>query len=128
VNLPVAALHIDLVRAPEQLDDVLPLIPDSLQLSLGVVDGRNVWKNDYEKSLALINREVRKLGTERLFLAPSCSLLHSPIDLDRETGIDPEIRAWMSFAKQKLQEVNELSEIVEGNRALLEANRKVIQS
>lgn len=128
VNLPVAALHIDLVRAPEQLDQVLSLIPDTLQLSLGVVDGRNVWKNDYKKSLALIKRAIRKLGPERLFLAPSCSLLHSPIDLERETGIDPEIRAWMSFAKQKLQEVNELSEIVEGNRALLENNSKAIQS
>lgn len=128
VNLPVAALHIDLVRAPEQLDQVLSLIPDTLQLSLGVVDGRNVWKNDYKKSLALIKRAIRKLGTERLFLAPSCSLLHSPIDLERETGIDPEIRAWMSFAKQKLQEVNELRQIVEGNLTLLEANRKVIQS
>lgn len=128
VNLPVAALHIDLVRAPEQLDQVLSLIPDTLQLSLGVVDGRNVWKNDYKKSLALIKRAIRKLGPERLFLAPSCSLLHSPIDLERETGIDPEIRAWMSFAKQKLQEVNELSEIVEGNRALLENNSKAIRS
>ncbi|WP_183559591.1 5-methyltetrahydropteroyltriglutamate--homocysteine S-methyltransferase [Mucilaginibacter sp. SP1R1] len=128
VNLPIAALHIDLVRAPEQLDEVLALIPAQLQLSLGVVDGRNVWKNDYEKSLALINKAVAKLGTERVIIAPSCSLLHSPIDLEFETEIDPEIKNWMAFAKQKLTEVSELKQIVEGNDALLQANKIAIES
>jgi 5-methyltetrahydropteroyltriglutamate--homocysteine methyltransferase len=128
VNLPVTALHIDLVRAPEQLDEVLALIPPTLQLSLGVVDGRNVWKNDYEKSLALINKAVEKLGTDRVIIAPSCSLLHSPIDLEFETAIDPEIKNWMAFAKQKLTEVSELKQIIEGNDALLQANKTAIES
>jgi 5-methyltetrahydropteroyltriglutamate--homocysteine methyltransferase len=128
VNLPVQALHIDLVRAPEQLDKVLALIPDQLILSVGVVDGRNVWKNEYEKSLELINKAVGKLGIERVIIAPSCSLLHSPIDLDPETTIDPEIKNWMAFAKQKLGEVNELRLILEGNNALLEANKSAIAS
>lgn len=126
VNLPVTALHIDLVRAPEQLGEILELIPSSLKLSLGVIDGRNVWKNDYEKSLSLINMAVEKLGTDRIIIAPSCSLLHSPIDLDIETGIDPEIRNWMAFAKQKLNEVSEIKKIVQGNKDLLEANIKAI--
>lgn len=126
VNLPVTALHIDLVRAPEQLDEVLSLIPDNLQLSLGVIDGRNVWKNDYEKSLNLINRAVEKIGFDRIIIAPSCSLLHSPIDLGGETEIDPEIRNWMAFAKQKLNEVSELNEIAEGNTAMLKDNKKAI--
>jgi 5-methyltetrahydropteroyltriglutamate--homocysteine methyltransferase len=126
VNLPVAALHIDLVRVPEQLDEVLVLIPERIQLSLGVIDGRNVWKNDYEKSLNLINQAVKKLGAERVIIAPSCSLLHSPIDLDLETDIDPEIKNWMAFAKQKLNEVNELKQIFEGNEGLLDANKKAI--
>jgi len=107
VNLPVAALHIDLVRAPEQLEEILALVPEGLQLSLGVVDGRNVWKNDYQNSLNLINKVVEKLGADRVIIAPSCSLLHSPIDLELETTIDPEIRNWMAFAKQKLNEVSE---------------------
>ncbi|MFD0749969.1 5-methyltetrahydropteroyltriglutamate--homocysteine S-methyltransferase [Mucilaginibacter calamicampi] len=128
VNLPVAALHIDLVRAPEQLDEVLKLIPDNLQLSLGVVDGRNVWKNDYERSLSLINKAVEKLGANRIIIAPSCSLLHSPIDLDGETAIDPEIKNWMAFAKQKLTEVSELKQIIAGNKQLLDANKNAIES
>lgn len=128
VNLPVYALHIDLVRAPEQLDEVLALIPAQLHLSLGVVDGRNIWKNDYERSLALINKAIAKLGTGRVIIAPSCSLLHSPIDLDGETTIDPEIKNWMAFAKQKLNEVAELKQIIGGNEALLTVNKAAIES
>ncbi len=128
VNLPVQALHIDLVRAPEQLDEVLALIPDTLQLSLGVIDGRNVWKNDYRKSLNLISKAVEKLGDGRIIIGPSCSLLHSPIDLDLETGIDPEIKNWMAFARQKLDEVNDLRQIAEGRKELLEANEKAVES
>ena len=122
VALPVTALHIDLVRAPQQLETVLSQIPASLSLSLGVVDGRNVWKNNYKASLELINKAVETIGEERIIIAPSCSLLHSPIDLDLETSIDPEIKNWMAFAKQKLSEVAELKEIVKGNTALLEVN------
>ncbi|MGY3211585.1 5-methyltetrahydropteroyltriglutamate--homocysteine S-methyltransferase [Mucilaginibacter sp. HD30] len=128
VNLPVAALHIDLVRAPEQLDEVLAIIPANLQLSIGVVDGRNVWKNDYERSLSLINSAVEKLGADRIIISPSCSLLHSPIDLEGETTIDPEIKNWMAFAEQKLNEVSELKQIADGNTGLLEANKKAIES
>jgi len=128
VSLPVNALHIDLVRAPEQLDEVLALIPEGLQLSLGVVDGRNVWKNDYEKSLNLIKKAVEKLGADRVIVTPSCSLLHSPIDLDLETAIDPEIKNWMAFAKQKLNEVNEIKQIAEGDNGLLQANKKAIEA
>ncbi len=128
VNLPINALHIDLVRAPDQLDEVLAVIPDRLQLSLGVVDGRNVWKNDYEKSLSFISKAVEKLGADRVIIAPSCSLLHSPIDLDIETTIDPEIKNWMAFAKQKLIEVNELKQITEGNNDLLKVNKKAIEA
>jgi len=128
VNLPIAVLHVDLVRAPGQLEEVLALIPNNLQLSLGVVDGRNVWKNDYEKSLALINKAVEKLGSDRVIIAPSCSLLHSPIDLDLETSIDPEIKNWMAFARQKLTEVSEIRQIAEGNTILLEVNKAAIES
>lgn len=128
VNLPVNALHIDLVRAPEQLDEVLESVSDHLLLSLGVVDGRNVWKNDYKASLNFISKAVEKLGADRVIIAPSCSLLHSPIDLDNETAIDPEIKNWMAFAKQKLTEVSDLKQIAEGNSDLLEANKKAIDA
>jgi 5-methyltetrahydropteroyltriglutamate--homocysteine methyltransferase len=127
VNLPVAALHVDLVRAPEQLEEVLALVPPHLQLSLGVVDGRNVWKNDYETSLTLIAKTIEKIGSDRVIIAPSCSLLHSPIDLEGETAIDPEIKNWMAFARQKLTEISELKQIIGGNSALLEANKEAIE-
>lgn len=128
VNLPVNALHIDLVRAPEQLDNLLESVPDHLQLSLGVVDGRNVWKNDYERSLTLIQKAVNKLGNDRLIIAPSCSLLHTPNDLDLETELDFGIKNWMAFAKQKLNELNELKQIINGNQNLLQANKQAIES
>jgi len=128
VNLPVSALHIDLVRAPKQLDEVLTLMPETLSLSLGVVDGRNIWKNDYIRSLAHIKKAIAVVGKDRLLIAPGCSLLHTPFDLDLETGINPEIKNWMAFAKQKLNEVNELSEIIEGNNELLKANIEAIST
>ncbi|MDB5117562.1 MAG: 5-methyltetrahydropteroyltriglutamate--homocysteine S-methyltransferase, partial [Mucilaginibacter sp.] len=128
VNLPVKALHIDLVRAPQQLDKVLSLIPDSLILSLGVIDGRNIWKNDYIRSLGHIKNAIAAIGKDRVMIAPSCSLLHTPFDLDLETTIDPEIKNWMAFAKQKLNEVNELSEIIEGDNDVLQNNLRAISS
>jgi len=128
VNLPVTALHIDLVRAPEQLSEVLALIPESLTLSLGLIDGRNVWKNDFKESLALIVKAVATIGSERVMIAPSCSLLHTPFDLDQETEIAPEIKNWMAFSKQKLQEVNALYQIINGNTELLHSNQKAVES
>lgn len=106
LSLPVSALHIDLVRDPQQLDDLLEKIPASLSLSLGVVDGRNVWINNFEQSLAYIHKAADKLGDERIMIAPSCSLLHVPCDLDLETDntLNSGTRQWLAFAKQKLEE------------------------
>lgn len=128
-QLSVAALHVDLVRAPDQLNELLPIIQNkNLILSLGVVDGRNIWKNDYLKSTEKINQAVTALGENRIMIAPSCSLLHTPFDLDLETEINPEIKNWMAFAKQKLHEVSDLYEIANGNMALLKENTKAIES
>ncbi|MDR2385234.1 MAG: 5-methyltetrahydropteroyltriglutamate--homocysteine S-methyltransferase [Tannerella sp.] len=113
-SLPVDTLHLDLVRAPEQLDDALKQIPDSMSLSLGIVDGRNIWKNDYTESLTTINKVVKAVGDEQIWIAPSCSLLHSPCDLDLETDEDvlpSKVKRWMSFAKQKLNETVDLSKL-----------------
>ncbi|WP_250254098.1 5-methyltetrahydropteroyltriglutamate--homocysteine S-methyltransferase [Chryseobacterium sp. Marseille-Q3244] len=110
-SLPVNVLHIDLVRNPEQLEDVLHSIPEHLSLSLGIVDGRNIWKNDYENSLSFIKKAIETLGAERVLIAPSCSLLHSPCDLDFETSLNAEIKNWLAFAKQKVKEVVTLKEL-----------------
>ncbi|MCW3161772.1 5-methyltetrahydropteroyltriglutamate--homocysteine S-methyltransferase [Chryseobacterium oryctis] len=135
-SLPVDVLHIDLVRSPEQLDEVLHIIPHNLSLSLGVVDGRNIWKNDYKKSLSFIEKAVQKIGSERVFVAPSCSLLHSPFDLDSEKNeeiLSPEIKQWMAFAKQKVQEIVTLKKLASENPDYsilqeLAENRKIIES
>ncbi|MDC8100181.1 5-methyltetrahydropteroyltriglutamate--homocysteine S-methyltransferase [Chryseobacterium rhizosphaerae] len=133
VSLPADVLHIDLVRNPEQLEDILNAIPENLSLSLGVVDGRNIWKNNYEKSLTFIKKATEKLGTERIFVAPSCSLLHSPCDLDFETALQPEIKNWLSFAKQKVKEVVSLKALASGTEdesilADFEDNKKAVAS
>lgn len=108
--LPVHTLHLDLVRCHSQLDDILDSgkLSPKVHLSLGVVDGRNIWKNDFKKSLSLIQKAVLALGESRILIAPSCSLIHSPCDLDLETNdatLTPEIKQWLAFAKQKIDEV-----------------------
>ena len=132
VNLPVAALHVDLVRAPQQLEPLLKSIPSSLMLSLGVVDGRNVWKTNLDRALELVDRAANVLGPDRFLLAPSCSLLHSPADLKEEKHLDGELRNWLAFARQKLEEVVILERALSGGREtareFLEANRQAIES
>ena len=103
--LPVQGLHVDLVRAPQQLDTLLAAWPQGRVLSAGVIDGRNVWRADLAKQRELLDRAAAKVGSEHLWVAPSCSLLHTPLDLDLETKLDPELKTWLAFAKQKLQEV-----------------------
>jgi len=104
VNLPVAGLHIDAVRAPEQILPIIDRLSAHKILSVGVVDGRNIWRNDLQKSLTLLANAHERLG-ERLWLAPSCSLLHSPVDLNREEKLSADLKSWFAFAKQKVQEV-----------------------
>lgn len=129
VNLPICALHIDLVRGVEQLDEVLAKSPKDLSISLGVIDGRNIWKNDYEKSALTIEKAIKKKGLDRVMIAPSCSLIHSPVDLDNEKTLNPEIKNWMAFAKQKLQEIDDLYKIViENDYNIKNENQKAINS
>ncbi|MBU2976410.1 5-methyltetrahydropteroyltriglutamate--homocysteine S-methyltransferase [Zobellia sp. B3R18] len=114
--LPVHTLHLDLVRCPLQLDDIIKSnkLNSYTHLSLGVVDGRNIWKNDYEKSLKLVQKAIDHVGAERVLIAPSCSLLHSPCDLDLESNeknLNGEIKQWLAFAKQKLEEVATIKQL-----------------
>ncbi|PRD52079.1 5-methyltetrahydropteroyltriglutamate--homocysteine S-methyltransferase [Sphingobacterium gobiense] len=136
VNLPVHALHLDLVRGENQLDTVLSKVPASLTLSLGVVEGRNIWKNDYEKSLVKIKQAVDALGADRVWIAPSSSLLHVPFDLDNEDNeesLPAEVKNWLAFAKQKLVEVKDLA-VLAGGKAdaktteRFEANKAAAES
>jgi len=119
MQLPVQTLHLDLVRCPSQLDDIIAtgFGKSRTNLSLGVVDGRNIWKNDFQQSLAFIDKAIKAIGPDRVWIAPSCSLLHSPCDLDGETNnktLSPEIKQWLSFAKQKIVEVVTLKQLASG--------------
>ncbi|AJD47721.1 5-methyltetrahydropteroyltriglutamate--homocysteine S-methyltransferase [Isoalcanivorax pacificus W11-5] len=118
--LPVAGLHLDLVRAPEQLAAVLPRLGDKKILSAGVINGRNIWRTDLDKALALIEPARAQLG-ERLWLAPSCSLLHVPVDLAHEQKLDAELKGWLSFARQKLDELALLAQALDAPAEAAEA-------
>ncbi len=109
--LPVDGLHIDLVRAPEQYPLILDWLPTYKVLSLGLVNGRNVWRCDLEKALKVARHAAERLG-DRLWLAPSCSLLHSPVDLEREDRLDHELKGWLAFAVQKCAEVAALARAI----------------
>ena len=128
LQLPVQALHIDLVRAPEQLETILAVLPEDKLLSLGVVDGRNIWKNDYTASLTLIDNAIRQIGENRILLGTSCSLLHVPYNLETETDLAPEVKQWMAFAQQKVAEVIALKQIAAGDTTLLAGNEAAMMS
>lgn len=119
-TLPVAGLHIDAVRAPQDLKLVLDQMPHYKVLSVGVVDGRNIWKTDLQQWRQVLQPAYQKLG-ERLWLASSCSLLHTPLDLEQETKLPKEIKNGFSFAKQKLSEIQLLAD------SLTQPNDKTIQ-
>ncbi|HEY6224408.1 MAG TPA: 5-methyltetrahydropteroyltriglutamate--homocysteine S-methyltransferase, partial [Gemmatimonadales bacterium] len=114
--LPTHGLHVDLVRGPQQLDALLAQWPKGRVLSLGVVDGRNVWRTDLDAALKPLERAVSRIGTDSLWVAPSCSLLHVPLDLDLETKLDREITPWLAFARQKLVEVATLTRALRDGR------------
>ncbi|MDH7796957.1 MULTISPECIES: 5-methyltetrahydropteroyltriglutamate--homocysteine S-methyltransferase [unclassified Beijerinckia] len=118
LSLPVAGLHLDLVRAPEQLDAVLSKAPRGLVLSLGVINGRNVWRANLRTILQRLQSAVAKRGADHLEIAPSCSLLHVPIDLEIETELDPDLKEWLAFAIQKMDELAVLGKaLIGGERA-----------
>ncbi len=114
-GLPVQGLHVDLVRAPGQLEDVCRAIAPGVVLSLGVVNGRNIWKTALTDAERLIE-QAKALHGEALMVAPSCSLLHVPVDLGTETKLDAELKDWLSFAVQKLDEVASLAAAANGER------------
>ena len=114
VELKPDVLHIDLVRAPKGYEDVVRLLPKEASLSLGVVDGRNIWKNDLSRSLDIINKVRNTIGEDRVIVATSCSLLHSPIDLENERNeksLPAQVKRWLAFARQKVTEVVTLADL-----------------
>ncbi|MFT5643935.1 MAG: 5-methyltetrahydropteroyltriglutamate--homocysteine methyltransferase, partial [Janthinobacterium sp.] len=125
-SLPVQGLHVDAINARSEVGDVIKQLPQDRVLSLGVVDGRNIWKTDLSATLDWLEPLQRTLQS-RLWIAPSCSLLHVPVDLDSETALASSIKPWLAFARQKLDEVIALAAALNYGRAAvaleLAANR-----
>ncbi|WP_345847628.1 5-methyltetrahydropteroyltriglutamate--homocysteine S-methyltransferase [Shewanella algae] len=110
--LPVAGIHLDLVTAPEQLQAFVDALAPEQVLSVGVINGRNVWAADLDLVADQLAPLARDLG-DRLWLATSCSLLHTPVDLEVETALAPELKSLLAFARQKLTELQELKALLE---------------
>jgi len=130
-SLPVAGLHVDVARTQEEIPQLLEGLGAEKVLSLGVIDGRNIWKSDLNSKLSWLEPIHQRLG-KRLWLAPSCSLLHVPMDLQRETELDAELKSWLAFAIQKLDELRILGQaLTQGRdsvRSALEANSEALKS
>merc|ERR1712225_195211 len=128
----IYAVHVDLVRNPEQLSTVISALGPKTVLSAGVVDGRNIWKTNLKRAIETVETAIQKLGKERVIVATSSSLLHTPHTLASEKKLDPEIADWFSFAVEKASEVAVIAKAVtEGPAAVreqLEANAKSMQS
>ncbi|EGV60002.1 methionine-synthesizing 5- methyltetrahydropteroyltriglutamate--homocysteine methyltransferase [Yamadazyma tenuis] len=129
-SLPVAGFHFDFARVPEQFEEVASILNDKQIFSVGVVDGRNIWKNDFAKSSEIISKAIAKVGADRVLVATSSSLLHTPVDLKSESKLNPTIKDWFSFATQKLDEVVVLTKSAKGDDVTkeLEANAASIKS
>lgn len=130
-KLPVDGLHIDAINARDEIEDAVAHLPETAVVSVGAINGRNIWKSDLEATLAWLEPLHRRLG-DRLWIAPSCSLLHVPVDLNSETELDAEIKSWLAFALQKLDELNVLAGALNQGRAFvadaLAANAAAIES
>lgn len=130
-ELPVAGLHVDAVSSPGELARVADWLPPHKILSLGVINGRNIWKTDLNALLEQLEPVHCRLG-DRLWLAPSCSLLHVPVDLSLEQELDPEIHQWLAFAVQKLEELRVLAQALNHGRTsvadALDSNRQAVES
>ena len=131
-KLPIAGLHIDLDRAPGQLDEVISAVkPTQIVLSLGLVSGRNIWKTDFQSALKLGQKAVDALGQDRVIVATSSSLLHIPVTLNSEKKLTAEQKDWFSFALEKAEEVSILAKALSGSQearvsSALKANEESI--
>ena len=128
-DLPVDALHFDIVRGFNDFKTILATFPKDKILSLGIVEGRNIWRNNFENSLDILKQAKDVVG-DRLWVAPSCSLLHSPITLNNENKLDDELKSWLAFADEKLKEVVDLRNLLDdiGGKEALAENKLAAES
>ncbi|MGB7756083.1 MAG: 5-methyltetrahydropteroyltriglutamate--homocysteine S-methyltransferase [Salinisphaera sp.] len=127
-RLPVDALHIDAVRGAGEIEAVAARLAEHTRLSVGMVDGRNIWKTDLAMATSTLTSAREIVGSDRLMVGPACSLLHSPVTLRNETRLDSRLAAWLAFAEEKLAEIVVLARALDGDvdEALFEANAKAM--
>lgn len=105
MNLPVQGIHLDLINGMQHLKPAIASLPPKMFLSAGIIDGHNIWRCDLRKTIDFVGDIAEAIGPERLIVAPSCSLMHVPLDVDAETSMNPEVKSLLSFAKQKIEEI-----------------------
>jgi len=131
-ELPIDAIHLDLIQGKYDIEAIPAYLQDQQILSLGIIDGRNVWRSDLKKAFYLANQLVNKTGKDRIFIAPSSSLLHVPQDVEQETKLDPEVKSWLAFGKQKLEEIVAITQMINGethkSASLFKMNQKALES
>jgi 5-methyltetrahydropteroyltriglutamate--homocysteine methyltransferase len=127
-QLPVHGLHVDATKSVKEIGNLIRQLDSKKILSLGVVDGRNIWRTDYQKSLEIIRHTVSFLGEERVWIAPSCSLLYVPFSIQFEQKLNPEIKSWLAFAEEKLTELSEIRQASEGKVNLIAQNKKMLEA
>ncbi len=131
IHLPVAGVHVDAVRAAHEIPAIARGLSSDKVLSVGIIDGRNIWKNDLSASLQVLNQAKDIVSHERLIVSTACSLLHVPLSLNVENKIDEELKSWLAFAEEKLDEIALLSSLLTDNTAgqdCLAANQAAISS
>lgn len=129
-SLPVEGLHIDLTASDTAEAIKLASHKQDLELlSIGIIDGRNIWKTSFDQALGTL-KDIELAFKGIIAVSPSCSLLHVPVTLESETSIDPEIEQWLCFAKEKLQELVTLSDVLNGKASNedLSANQNALKS
>jgi 5-methyltetrahydropteroyltriglutamate--homocysteine methyltransferase len=127
-QLPVQGLHVDVTKSSAEVRNLIAALGPEKILSLGLIHGRNIWRNDYQRSLETIRQAVALITEERVWIAPSCSLLHVPFGLRFEQKLDSEIKSWMAFAEEKLVELSELRQAYEGKSHLVARNRELLEA
>ena len=127
VNTPIYGLGLDFVHGKDNLEAIDTIANSGKKLFAGVVDGRNVWINDIQKSVDLLNDIAKKVNKDDIYVGSSCSLLHSPFTLAYEEKLDNEIRTWLAFAKEKLEEINIIEKLFRGEE-LNEAQKAILQT
>lgn len=128
-KLPIDIYHLDACHGSEELEKVLKTLPKHCGLSLGIVNGRNIWLNNYQASIETIQKSCQFVDPTRIMLATSCSLLHAPVSLSMEENLPADIKPWLSFATEKLQELNQIQSIfTHSNVPLMEQNQEIFKN